>query len=84
MKTSAVELYLCFYSKRDSFGTNFGVFLTAEKSCFFDEFGAILTKFLCSNFAENFSKDRVFFRFFVKVKSSVKVAQILVILTVSL
>ena len=26
-------------------------FLTTEKSCFFDEFGAILTNFFCSNFA---------------------------------
>ena len=65
MKTSAVEFYLYFYSKRDPVvARGLWTFITAEKACFFS---MILVLFLptCfySNFAENFSKDRVFFRF---------------------
>ena len=40
--------------------------------------------FSCSILIESFSENRVFFPFFVKVKSSVKVAQILVMLTFTL
>ena len=40
--------------------------------------------FSCSILIENFSEHLVFFPFFVKIKSSVKIAQALVILTFSL